>query len=58
VQSRVGTQDKVITLREAKHALRTASFRLAASDAAAFIVDVGRDRARSIKFRFNKLNSA
>jgi hypothetical protein len=42
----------------AKRKVRTARFRLAASDADAFTVEVGSDRARPIKFRFNKLNSA
>jgi hypothetical protein len=57
VQIRLGAQDEAITFREAS-VLSNANCRLAASEADAFTLDVGRDRARSIKFRSSKLNSA
>jgi hypothetical protein len=57
VQILVETQDEVIALREAS-VLPNANYRLAASDADGFAVDVLRDRVRSIKFRLSKLNSA
>ena len=57
MQIRVGTHDEVITLHEAS-VLFERELSAAASDADAFGVDVGRDRARSVKFRSRKLNSA
>jgi hypothetical protein len=53
----IKAQDDVITLREAS-VLFECELSACASDADAFPADVGRDRAGSIKFLLNKLNSA